>query len=99
MPQLMIYGVVALVAASTMLSGCGQKQDPEQVEFEKRFARDAVLVKVCPPDPTLASGPGSAARQVYRFQNELWTYDHGDLRRVDAKPENVCEILQFPKSK
>jgi hypothetical protein len=71
------------------------EDDPQQVEFEKKFACDATLVRVCPPDPTLATGPGSAARQVYRFQSELWTFDHGKLRRVEATPENVCEILQF----
>ena len=82
----MVYGLGVLFLASATLSGC-QKEDPQQVEFEKNFARDAILVRVCPPDPTLASGPGSAARQVYRFQSELWTYYHGDLRRVDATPE------------
>lgn len=99
MRRLMVFGVIVVVIVSATLSGCSQKKDPQQVEFERKFEREAVLVRVCPPDPTLASGPGSAARQVYRFQNELWTYDQGVLRRVDAKPENVCDILQFPKPK
>jgi hypothetical protein len=89
----MIWGG-ALVAA-LLLAGCSKAKDPEQVELEKKFEREAVLVRTCPPDPSVESGP---SLKVYRFKQELWFNDRGVLRRVDAKPENVCDILQEPKS-
>jgi hypothetical protein len=82
----------ALVIA--LLAGCSQKEkDPAQVEFEKRFEREAVLVKTCRPDPSVASG---ASLKVYRFEQELWFNDRGVLRRVDATPDNVCDVLDEP---
>ena len=44
-----------LTVASVVLAGC-EKPDPEQVEFDKKFDRDAVLVKTCRDDPTIAGG-------------------------------------------
>jgi hypothetical protein len=86
----------ALIALFFLLAGCS-KRDPEEVEFEKRFRREAVLVKTCPGDASLASGPTSVHQRVYRFQEELWFDERGIMRRVDAKPENVCAVLQAPK--
>jgi hypothetical protein len=86
--------IPALIAA--FLSGCKEK-DPQQVEFDKKFKQEAVLVKTCPGDPTVGSGSTAAAIKVYRFQQELWFDDRGVARRVDAKPENVCAILQISK--
>jgi hypothetical protein len=89
--------VFCAVIALLSLAGCSK--DPEEAEFDKRFRREAVLVKTCPPDPTFVggTGPTSIATKVYRFQDELWFRDAGVLRRVDAKPENVCDVLQLPK--
>jgi predicted component of type VI protein secretion system len=86
--------VLCAVIALLSLAGCSKK-DPEEVEFDKRFRREAVLVKTCPPDPATGTGPG--AIKVYRFQDELWFHDAGVLRRVDAKPENVCGVFQVSK--
>jgi hypothetical protein len=76
------------------LSGCKeQPKDPQQVAFEKKFEREAVLVKTCPPDPRFASGPTAAAQRVYRFEKELWYQDVDGYRKVDATPETVCKVL------
>jgi hypothetical protein len=90
--------VLCAVIALLSLAGCSK--DPEEAELNKRFRREAVLVKTCPPDPAYAgggTGPTSVATKIYRFQDELWFYDAGVLRRVDAKPENVCVVLQISK--
>jgi hypothetical protein len=69
--RLLIILVVALG-----LGGCDRKpKDPQEVEFEKKFEREAVLVKTCPGDPRWASGPTSITQRVYRFENELWYQD------------------------
>jgi hypothetical protein len=65
---------------------------PEEIGFQKRFDRDAMLVKTCAPDPSLAS---AATLKVYRFEGELWFSDRGRWRRIDGKPENVCDILDI----
>jgi hypothetical protein len=91
-----LYAVIALLS----LAGCSKEKDPEEVEFDKRFRREAVLVKTCPADPAYAgggSGPTSVTTKVYRFKEELWFAGRGVMRRVDAKPENVCDVLQLPK--
>jgi hypothetical protein len=84
-----------LLMIASLVTSCGDEteKDPKQVEFEKEFSREAVLVRTCPGDPTLASGPTAAAIKVYRFQQELWFDDRGTLRRVEATFENVCSIV------
>jgi hypothetical protein len=82
-----ILGIVALGVA---LSSC-EKPDPEQVEFDKKFDRDAVLVKTCRDDPTIAGG---SPMRVYRFQDKLWFLEYKRRwRQIDAKPDNVCDLL------
>jgi hypothetical protein len=52
--------LIILLAVVVGLSGCNEeknRKDPQQVEFEKKFEREAVLVKTCPGDPRFASGP------------------------------------------
>jgi hypothetical protein len=69
--------------ASVVLAGC-EKPDPKQV-------RDAVLVKTCRDDPTIAGG---SPMRVYRFQDKLWFLEY--KRRwcqIDAKPDNVSTCL------
>jgi hypothetical protein len=90
---------LALCAVLVLLSlaGCSKEKDPEETEFDKRFRREAVLVKTCSGDPAVASGPTAGVTKVYRFQQELWFDDRGVMRRVDAKPENVCDILRVSK--
>ena len=70
-----------LVIIALLLPGCSKEEDPEQVAFEKRFRREAVLVKTL---------------KIYRFEQELWFKDRGVLRRVDATPDNVCDVLDEP---
>jgi hypothetical protein len=87
----------ALIALFFLLAGCSKREkDPEEVEFEKRFRREAVVVKTCPGDTSLATGVTSFRQRIYRFQEELWFDERGVMRRVDAKPENVCAVLQAP---
>ena len=94
----MLRMLAPVLIAVIVLSGCKEKErDPQQVEFEKKFEREAVLVRTCPGDPRFASGPIAAAIRVYRFQKELWYQDVDGFRRVDATPENVCAILTTPK--
>jgi hypothetical protein len=85
----------AILLAGSLLIGCSKPKDPKQVEFDKEFERDAVFLKMCGFDPAVAGGN---ALKVYRFRNELWFDDRGVLRRVDAKPENVCDTF-FPPEK
>jgi hypothetical protein len=66
--------------------------DAEELAFETRFDREAILVKTCAPDPGLASG---GPLKVYRFQNELWFKDVWKWRRVDGKVDNVCDLLDI----
>jgi hypothetical protein len=87
-----IYATALLAA---LLLGCS-KPDPEQVEFQKKFDHEAILVKTCRPDPSIESGP---SLKVYRFQEQLWFNDRGIMRRVDAKVDDVCELLDEPKKR
>lgn len=94
----MFRTMILMLTVSVILSGCKeQERDPQQVEFEKKFEREAVLVRTCPGDPRFASGRTAVAVRVYRFQKELWYQDIDGYRRVDATPENVCTILTIPK--
>jgi hypothetical protein len=86
--------VVTILIIAFGLAGCDRKPtDPQQIEFEKKFQRDAVLVKTCPGDPRRASGPTAITQRVYRFENELWYDDADRYRRVEATPETVCNLL------
>jgi hypothetical protein len=81
-----------LTVAVILLTGC-EKPDPEQVEFDKKFDRDAVLVKTCRDDPTIAGG---SPMRVYRFQDKLWFLEYKRRwRQIDAKPDNVCDLLDI----
>jgi hypothetical protein len=64
----------------------------EELDFEKKFDREAVLVKTCGLDPGIES---AAPLKVYRFENELWFRDHRRWRRVDGKVDNVCDLLDI----
>jgi hypothetical protein len=66
--------------------------DAEELEFLKKFDRDAVLVKTCGLDPGIAS---AVPLKVYRFDNELWFDDRGKWRRVEGKADNVCDLLDI----
>jgi hypothetical protein len=71
--------------------------DSEQLEFEKKFDRDAVLVKTCRPDPTIESG---VAMKVYRFEEKLWFRERKTRwKQVDGKPENVCDLLDVEEKR
>jgi hypothetical protein len=92
--------LIILLAVVVGLSGCNEeknRKDPQQVEFEKKFEREAVLVKTCPGDPRFASGPTAAAQRVYRFEKDLWFVDVNGPRKVEATPETVCNLLVMPK--
>jgi hypothetical protein len=92
--------VLAILIVGLGLSGCNEQQeskDPQQVEFEKKFEREAVLVKTCAGDPRYASGPTAAAQRVYRFEKELWYLDIKRYRKMEAAPEAICEALLIPK--
>lgn len=80
------------------LSGCNEKQprDPQLVEFEKKFEREAILVKTCHGDPRYASGPTAAAQRVYRYEKELWFEDISGPRKIEATPEAACDTLITP---
>ena len=91
--------VAFFVFFSLLAFGCDNtpKPDRETAEMQKAFDREGVLVKTCAPQSTgAAGGPVS----VYRFRNELWFRDGPNrlLRRVEATLENVCEVLQAPRS-
>jgi hypothetical protein len=100
----MIRPVAALVFI-VGLSGCNvdtkEPKDPQQVEFDKKFDEEAVLVKTCPGDPRWASGPTAAGQRVYRFEKELWALDVSRgmtrYRKLEATPETVCDVLVGPR--
>jgi hypothetical protein len=97
----MIRPVAALVFIIG-LSGCNvDSKEPKQVEFEKKFDEEAVLVKTCPGDPRWASGPTAAGQRVYRFEKELWALDVGRgmtrYRKLEATSETVCDVLVGPR--
>ena len=85
--------VISMLALG--LGGC-QPKDPQQVEFEKRFEQDAILVKTCPGDPRFATGRTAITQRVYRFEKELWYTDVESYRRVEGTPETVCNLLLPP---
>lgn len=90
-PLLFGFLAVALVACSD------QEKDPVRVEFERKFLRDAVLIKTCPGDARYASGPTAVTTLVYRYEQALWYEDTTGYRRVDAPPERVCDVFVTPK--
>jgi hypothetical protein len=67
--------------------------DAEELEFEKKFDRDATLVATCGSDPGLRC-PLCRLR-VYRYMNELWFKDDLTWRRVEGKTDNICDVFQF----
>ncbi len=85
----------AALLFALVLAGC-KEPTPEEIAFQKKFDREAVLVKTCAPDPGVASG---IPMKVYRFENELWFYERGlRWRRVDGKIDNVCDLLDIDAS-
>jgi hypothetical protein len=94
-----VYSVAIVLLG---LTGCG-KPDPEQIEFDKKFDRDAVLVKTCRVDPTIESAPPI---RIYRFDGKLWFREklrfrekHGGWRQIDGNPENVCDLLEVEQKR
>ena len=86
--------LITVVVFALALSGCFEQRpkDPQQVKFEKRFEREAVLVKTCAGDPRYATGPTAAAQRVYRFEKELWYLDARTdrFRKVEARFVTFC---------
>lgn len=66
----------------------------EEVEFDKKFDQAAVLVKTCGPEPGIAT---AVPIKVHRFEEKLWYRDDHRWRQVDAKPDNVCDLLDVEK--
>jgi len=91
--------LATIVIVALGLNACNEREpkDPQQVDFEKKFEREAALVITCPGDPRYASGPTAIAQRVYRFEKGLWYRDVGGYRKVEATPETVCKVLQLPK--
>jgi hypothetical protein len=90
--------LITLLVFVIGLTGCkDEPRDPQQVEFEKKFDHDAVLVRTCPADPRYASGPTAAAQRVYRYERELWFVDVGGPRKLEATPETACDVLVIPR--
>jgi hypothetical protein len=67
---------------------------PEEVEFNKKFDREAVLVKTCGQEPGIAS---PSLMKVFRFEEKLWYRDFHRWRQVDGTPDNVCDLLDIAK--
>jgi hypothetical protein len=67
---------------------------PEEEEFNKKFDREAVLVKTCGIPPGIAT---AVPIQVFRFDGKLWYDDFHRWRQIDATPENVCDRLDIEK--
>jgi hypothetical protein len=92
--------VVAVCIIAVGLAGCGEKKDPEQAAFEKKFEREAAVVMTCPGDARWASGPTATTQRVYRYEKELWveavTSSGINYQRVEATPETVCNVLVPP---
>ena len=65
---------------------------PEQIEFDKKFDREAVLVRTCGLEPGIAS---ALPMKVFRFEDKLWFQDNHRWRQVDGKPDNVCDLLDI----
>ncbi len=68
--------------------------DAEQVTFDKKFDREAIFMKTCGSDPSIASG---APLKVYRFEDKLWFEDIHRWRQVEGNIENVCDLLDIAK--
>jgi hypothetical protein len=86
---------IVMISAFSVFATCAlaAPKDPQQAEFEKKFDREAVLVRTCPGDPAYASGPTSNSQRVYRFEKELWVTTVKGYQRVDGAPDTVCELL------
>jgi hypothetical protein len=91
-PITLLVVVAAVIAFGTLAYLNRRIPTPEELEFDKKFDREAVLVKTCGTDPGVASG---IPLKVYRFENELWFDDRRRWRRVDGKLENVCDLLDI----
>ena len=76
------------------LSGCdghGHVPDADELEFEKKFDREAVLVKTCGVDWGISTVP----LKVYRFKDQLWFKDNLIWRPVAAGIDQVCDVLDI----
>ena len=67
---------------------------PEEEAFNAKFDQEAVFLKTCGPDPGIATG---GPLKIYRYENKLWFRDVRRWRQVDAKPENICDLLDIEK--
>jgi hypothetical protein len=93
MPHRLKSAILLGIVTFTVVACSKQEKDTAQVEFEKNFLRDAILVKTCPGDPRYASGASAVATKVYRFEQALWYEDATGYRKVDATPERVCDAF------
>ena len=89
---MLLMAVAAVIAVGTFAYLNRRFPTSEELEFNKKFNREAVLVKTCGSDPGVASG---IPLKVYRFEDELWFNDRDTWRRIDGKPENVCDLLDI----
>lgn len=97
-----MHGIVAALILLIASIGAAGSQETKsltlrEVEFRKKFDSEAILVRTCPGDPRYATGPTAAAQRVYRFEKELWYLDVTRYRKIEATPENVCDILTPPR--
>jgi hypothetical protein len=58
--------VAAVIAFGTLVYVNRRIPTPEELEFDKKFDREAVLVKTCGLDPGVAS---AVPLKVYRFES------------------------------
>jgi hypothetical protein len=92
-PITLLVVVAAVIAFGTLAYLNRRLPTPEELEFDKKFDREAVLVKTCGDDPGVASG---GPMRVFRFEDKLWYREANSLwRQIDGKVENVCDLLDI----
>ena len=62
-----------------------------ELQFEKKFDQEAILVKTCGVDWGISTVP----LKIYRFEDQLWFKDNFVWRRVAAGTAQVSDVLDI----
>ena len=87
----MMWMMIPLAIIGLSSCGDGHVSDVSELQFEKKFDQEAILVKTCGVDWGISTVP----LKIYRFEDQLWFKDNFVWRRVAAGTDQVCDVLDI----